>query len=1212
MPARRGADGTWRGFGSWTEYETTEDDLRAWGGWGANVGLILGHGCIAIDGDILAPAPAARLEALVYEHLGRTPKRIGFAPKATYLFRCEQGIRYKALAVDGGKVEILARGKQTVVAGIHPKTCRPYEWPNGVPALADLPLITPAQLEKFCAALVAAFPGAGDAKVQLKGDRGDVDQNSLRGAPEFVTAAVTALPNTTELFPSFDDYVRVGYAIKASLPDDAALALDLWLQWCAKWSDDASGPGNDPEQNEADWGRMNPPFRIGASWLYEKAEALGGWTGRAEACLSSIQSGLWSTVPGSPCNPPSRPPDAPLEDVRRAVADVATTFAATISLTPADPSQRQPVVIATGTGSGKTDAALREVLTAVSRLPRKGRKASPSILYFAQQHKAASEAADRGNRIAAELGIVRADGGPIVKAYHGATQPDPDRSDMHMCRRPVELVEAARSVGCGVRSLCRNCPHHQKLAAVPEDRCAYRQQFDPEVRVWVFQHAMLSSPPPRDFRGLVPVAVVIDEAPWKTFLDELRLPASVFDAPPTLEQIRDRQRKRSARRRGKPAPDPGATHLNLTAVFAGMRDAIASVPDGPLTRDALKRAGLTPEGVHWAACTVRWLFPPPSLSGRGDNAQLLRNLDRLKRSGRARGAQLAQALEVVAATLRNDAEDAASPIRLVETDKRRTIVFGLAREIHSTWADLPTMLLDATYNPILGERWLPGVRVAAQLRVRENPEAVRRVQIYDSAFGKTSFGDPQEGDATVRYRSVERLIRILHFRARTMYVETYKDVAERLRSDLGDSPGLTVSHFGANRGVDAYGDVAVSLVVGRPLPGTYELATMAELTSGRQVDRPTSLPKDRHSAIAMRDGSGVLVSEAYHSDPFADAWKHQTANAAVEQAEGRCRAAMRKPNNPVLSLLLTNSVTNLDIDLAISREELFGAITPGAELAAIGIIPGNQADAATVLGMTHDAFRQRLSRGGAADALGRFVDVAGSGPELRPGDALDVFHMLGDPPVSAFARFRRFAYKLAAGAKPRWRHVLIDIGRHNDPRAALEIALGPLAVFEPAELPQWLAAAADVRAPDARGLVRVCGTAARFDPTEWSFREMPEGEAAQEREKSPVETFRVRGPASIRIVCCDGGSPRLSRPPKCSTKTLTIGRPAGLITLPVVASALGMPRRTVDALKLSPRVKALQREFGLSKDAAVLFEIKRRVGTDRFAAAVAKLTAEAT
>jgi hypothetical protein len=86
-----------------------------------------------------------------------------------------------------------------------------------------------------------------------------------------VRRALEVLPNTTKLFPSRADWINVGIALHAALPDDPALALELFQQWSAKWEG-----GNDPGMVEAEFRSFKPPHAIGAQYLYALAEKHSG------------------------------------------------------------------------------------------------------------------------------------------------------------------------------------------------------------------------------------------------------------------------------------------------------------------------------------------------------------------------------------------------------------------------------------------------------------------------------------------------------------------------------------------------------------------------------------------------------------------------------------------------------------------------------------------------------------------------------------------------------------------------------------------------------------------------------------------------------------------------------------------------------------------------------------------------------------------------
>jgi hypothetical protein len=281
-PGLCGRDGKWKGF-DFVRREACEDDLDRWHAMGAGVGIKTGRGLVALDIDTTDESAASAIKILAIEMLGPTAERTGRAPKTLLLYRTSEEVGYssirfrtdtEALAL----VELLPEGKQFVAHGIHPMTGQPYHWPAGILPLADLPYIEPAQLEAFFAQLAATLPAAERASMS-SADRTRVSQRSLRGHERSVRAAMKVLPNRTEFFPTRNDYLRVGYAVKAALPDDEAAAFEIFSEWTERWEDppqraDGTSGGNDPDEVAEDWRRMKPPFGVGATWIYEQAEKL--------------------------------------------------------------------------------------------------------------------------------------------------------------------------------------------------------------------------------------------------------------------------------------------------------------------------------------------------------------------------------------------------------------------------------------------------------------------------------------------------------------------------------------------------------------------------------------------------------------------------------------------------------------------------------------------------------------------------------------------------------------------------------------------------------------------------------------------------------------------------------------------------------------------------------------------------------------------------
>ena len=276
-PGAPGKDG-WHGL-DFVRMESAEGDLDAWHSWGAGVGIKTGEGLIAVDVDTTDKLSAIKVHELAQLHLGVSAVRFGRHPKCLLVYDGPVDMPYRKVQFstpteDRAAVEILTEGRQFVAHGVHPGTRKAYRWVNDrIPRRDALTHITHEKMDAFLAAVAAAFPNAKriDGAASSGGEH---DQDELR-APDYEALAslVEATPNTSVLFPDRQTYVTMACAIKAAAPhgyEDAA--RDLWLDWCDRWEDPAPGQEpNDPEIAMQDWNRAKPPFRVGYSWIMERA-----------------------------------------------------------------------------------------------------------------------------------------------------------------------------------------------------------------------------------------------------------------------------------------------------------------------------------------------------------------------------------------------------------------------------------------------------------------------------------------------------------------------------------------------------------------------------------------------------------------------------------------------------------------------------------------------------------------------------------------------------------------------------------------------------------------------------------------------------------------------------------------------------------------------------------------------------------------------------
>lgn len=268
----KGRDGLWRGFDWVRAPEPTEEQLDAWHTMGAGVGVRTGQGIFGLDIDILDWQIASRVKEIAYATLGPGVMRTGRAPKLLLLYHSDEALSYSRLEFPNGqRIELLGEGRQFVSEGIHPTTGKPYDWQDGRRVRADgLATITAEQLKAFYETVCKEFPQAAEPKPgTLTGDNRPGDQSALKGKIEHVQQAVRALTNPADF--GYDDYIRVGAAIKAATQDDEAIGLYLFQEWAAKWE----GGENSFDRVQADWNRIKAPYGIGAQWLYDHAAQHG-------------------------------------------------------------------------------------------------------------------------------------------------------------------------------------------------------------------------------------------------------------------------------------------------------------------------------------------------------------------------------------------------------------------------------------------------------------------------------------------------------------------------------------------------------------------------------------------------------------------------------------------------------------------------------------------------------------------------------------------------------------------------------------------------------------------------------------------------------------------------------------------------------------------------------------------------------------------------
>lgn len=283
----------WRPYAGWSKHcerETKTFEISIWSRWpSCAIGVACGN-VAGVDIDIGDdPDLAIRIEQLARKMLGDTDAvRIGHAPKRLLVYRTTEPFK----KIKKGVIEVLCDGQQFVAYGIHQDTKKPYQWPFD--EIADtpvdcLPEINEEKARAFVDAAYDLLPErlrtsrlGPDMSGEFDGPYGD-----LKGTFDAVKAALDFIPNNDL---HYDDWVKVGLAIKGALGDDG---LPLWREWSARSS--KSGSSGKADTPGKVWAGFRPT-RIGAGSIYWYAEQ-NGWIPESHLILNGHVADVVTIVP---------------------------------------------------------------------------------------------------------------------------------------------------------------------------------------------------------------------------------------------------------------------------------------------------------------------------------------------------------------------------------------------------------------------------------------------------------------------------------------------------------------------------------------------------------------------------------------------------------------------------------------------------------------------------------------------------------------------------------------------------------------------------------------------------------------------------------------------------------------------------------------------------------------------------------------------------
>ena len=572
----------------------------------------------------------------------------------------------------------------------------------------------------------------------------------------------------------------------------------------------------------------------------------------------------------------------------------------------------------------------------------------------------------------------------------------------------IDAVEAATTAGLDVQTTV--------CAASNGRRCAFFAGCLKQVnRAEVAEADVVVAPYDALFTGFAGQLdtiglVLIDEGCWGR--------AAVRQGGVYVETFPHAHLTLTPRRRGRHAFDEDADLHDLRRRAAAT---FAANGPGPLKQRDVVAAGLSAEDVLLAAAFERRRLIDPGLYPGMPQDERRAALGRAQVNAVTyRHIALWEALH----GLLSGAADTDGRIEIAAADARTGLreveVLGV-KPVHQNLRSRPMLHLDATLRRDLARAILPELQAT-----HVDAEAPHmQLRLITGAFGKRNLCVDAHADPAEAARRANRLsecVDYVRWHARRLagkrtLVITYKDC----EAVFADIPGVEVRHFNAIAGLDAYRDVGLIVVLGRPLPHERDVRRLCASLFGHAAQGGYRVVQ---RGVRMRSGAARAVRTRAHADPMAETLRAAICDDELIQAIGRGRGVNRTAADPLEVHVLA------DVALPLVHDRLLTWATE-----------------------TPDSLQRMLLAGIAVDS---------------PGDAAALHSRLFDnaeQAKKAFQRslfgghfpieipYREMSLKSAAyrrtGRGRSWQRAWWIDGAADEAKAMLERAIGPLAEWRP-------------------------------------------------------------------------------------------------------------------------------------------------------------------
>ncbi len=877
-----------------SRWSTVPIDLAAIETWSrthaaCGIGLRTGH-LVGVDIDILDPDLSHQMHALAQHLLGDTLMRVGHWPKRLLIYR--SAVQFKKRQIPG--VEILGLGQQFVAFGVHPNTGQPYHWPLGETPL-EVPLDALATLDET-------------------------------KAETFLSEALTLLPERQPPIVPSKQFAPTGPHASMPLRDANGRVIDnrdAWLSNIAYhmvW--DAVDRGDALDQKVlaarvwahfAETADLSRP-RQSQQRLYGPSDAAGKVANK----LRLLQGGRLS-LRAAPVSEPVEVPSGLPQSEARARLDVVLSDACDRIFDwhrSEDDCAPPRIGIRATVGLGKTAVSRRHLVRLQARLRAEGR--AHRILVFTPSHILAEESAADWR-----------ESGVTVAVHRGYEAQHPLHA-VPMCR-DLDMVRMAITSGLPV--FPNSCLQRGGSRCHAFDHCLKQENLR-EIET----AEVVIAPYDALFTGLTINAesvalLVIDEGCWARALRETRgiyvetLTAIVLPLSPQWD-------------------DPAAEERAWQRLFS-LRQRVATALSangcGPVLRSTLAAYDLTEADCSEAAALEIQLRADPKLrpglpqGARRHAAELSAEANRS-----IRRETLLRAL----AQLLHGSQECDGRVRTLKPAPRTGIHEIVVTDLHSmdeSFAGKPVLHLDATLRPALAGAILPGLDVSEIYA--EMP--YMSLTLVPGSFGKSTLCGDDNASVQENKRRKNRLHECVDYvrwqAIRTapgrILVVTYK----ACEAAFANIPGVDVAHFNAIAGLDIYRNVAMLIVIGRPLPQSGDIHPLAGAFFGLE---PTGGYAKVNRAVLTKYGDRRTVRVLQHEDAQAEILRAAICDDEVIQAIGRGRGVNRTADNPLEVQVLADVALPVMHDRVVAWDHICPDVVQRMLL--VGFAVDSPADAAAL------------------------------------------------------------------------------------------------------------------------------------------------------------------------------------------------------------------------------------------------------------------------